>query len=300
MFLFNVSYYRDMSRPGPVTFFLNVLRGFVIGVANVIPGVSGGTLAVVLGIYERLITSIDRLFRLRTGWMVSGFFVFQVLLGAGIGIVTLAHFMEGLLERYPYGMAFLFMGLILGSIPSLVGQLETPKVSPGGIAAFVVAFAVVAVTSGGAEGLGLQYLPGGFRTLGLFFLSGVAGAAAMVVPGISGSFVLVLLGTYTAVLYAVNNRDLIFLAVLALGALLGVVLVTRLIAYLLRRFHRLTYSAIIGLVAGSVVALWPGMPQGESVLLSLILFVGGAGLALLFGSRNRLHPEETPEPGSAD
>ncbi|MFW5843121.1 MAG: undecaprenyl phosphate translocase family protein, partial [Spirochaetota bacterium] len=102
------------DRPAAVAILLNVFRGFVIGIANVIPGVSGGTLAVVLGIYERLITSIDRLFRLRTGWLLSGFFVFQVLLGAGIGIVTLAHFMERLLERYPYGMAFLFMGLILG------------------------------------------------------------------------------------------------------------------------------------------------------------------------------------------
>lgn len=300
MFLFNVSYYRVMSRPGPVTFVLNVLRGFVIGIANVIPGVSGGTLAVVLGIYERLITSIDRLFRLRAGWLSSGLFVFQVLIGVGIGIATLAHFMERLLARYPYGMAFLFMGLILGSLPSLVRRLETPKVSPGGIAAFALAFLVVAVTSGGAEGLGLQYLPGGFRTLGLFFLSGIAGAAAMVVPGISGSFVLVLLGTYTAVLYAVNNRDLIFLSVVALGALLGIVLVTRLIAYLLRRLHRLTYSAIIGLVAGSVVALWPGAPEGESASLSLVLFVGGAGLALLFGSRPRLHPEEAPEVGGTD
>ncbi len=291
---------QDMSRPVVVTVLLNVLRGFVIGIANVIPGVSGGTLAVVLGIYERLITSIDRLFRLRTGWFVSGVFVFQVLLGAGIGIVALAHFMEGLLERYPYGMAFLFIGLILGSIPSLLGQLEVPRVSTGGVVAFVLAFAVVVLTSAGAEGLGLQYLPGGFRTLGLFFLSGVAGAAAMVIPGISGSFVLVLLGTYTAVLYAVNTRDLLFLGVIALGAILGIVVVTRLIAYLLRRFHRTTYSAIIGLVVGSVVALWPGVPEGESVFLSLALFVAGAGLALLFGSRARLHPEETPEEGGAD
>ena len=286
-----------MPRSAPLAILLNILRGFFIGIANVIPGVSGGTIAVVLGIYERLIKGIDRTFRLKAGWMTSGFFVFQVVLGAGIGIVTLAHFMERLLERYPFGMAFLFMGLILGSIPSLVRQIEAPKFSVGGVIAFAVAFSLVVASSGGAEGLGIQHLPGGFRTLGLFFLSGVAGAAAMVVPGISGSFVLVLLGTYTSILFAINNRDLFFLSIVALGALVGIVLVTRLIAFLLRRFHRTTYSAIVGLVAGSIVAIWPGAPQGESIFLSMVLFAGGAGLALLFGSRAKLHPQEPDEEG---
>ncbi len=272
----------------------NLVRGFVIGIANVIPGVSGGTLAVILGIYERLIDSIDRLFRLREGWLRGGFFVAQIVIGAAGGIVALAHFMEGLLERYPFAMAFLFVGLILGSVPSLVRQLESPRISVGGVIAFAVALVIVVATSWGAESLGAQYLPGGFRTLGLFFLSGVAGAAAMVVPGISGSFVLVLLGTYTAVIFAINNRDLFFLGVVALGALVGIILITRIIAFLLRRFHRLTYSAIIGLVVGSVFAVWPGVPTGERLILSVLLLIAGVGVALLFGSRSRLHPEEGP------
>lgn len=289
-----------MRRPAPITIVLNLVRGFFIGIANVIPGVSGGTIAVLLGIYERLVTSIDRLFRFRKGWITSGFFVLQVVLGAGLGIVALAHFMEQLLERYPYGMAFLFMGLILGSVPSLLRQVEPPRISPAGGLAFLLAFALVVLTSGSGEHAGLQYLPGDFRSLGLFFLSGVAGAAAMVVPGISGSFVLVLLGTYAPILQAINNRDLFFLGVVAVGAVVGIVLVTRLIAYLLRRFHRITYSAIIGLVVGSVVAIWPGMPEGESVLLSLVLLICGSGLALLFGSRARRRPVESAEEDRAD
>lgn len=245
---------------------LNLLRGFLMGSADVVPGVSGGTIALVLGIYERLVhairtgaSALGSLVRGRLGEAlqraraVEWNFLVPLLAGIGLAVLSLAALIEHFLEEEPTNTAAVFFGLVAGSILvawRLVGRWDNRRMGTA-VAVAVIAFAV----------LGLRSEEITDPSTVLFFVAGAIAIIAMILPGISGSFILLMLGMYEAVLAAVNDRDLLVLGVFLVGAVIGLAAFSTLLDRMLRDHHDTVMAGLIGLMAGSLRVLWP-WPDG--------------------------------------
>lgn len=247
-----------------------------MGAANVVPGVSGGTIAFITGIYERLINALKsfdvKAVKLLLGFKIQEFikhvdFWFLAVLGAGVlaSVVTLAKLLEVGFANYPVYVASLFFGLIAASIWS-VGKM-VKKWSTG---------TVVGVIVGCAIAVGLAYAPvaGENKSLIYLLLCGVAAMCSMIIPGISGSFVLLLMGNYQLIMITSVNKlrggklgeSLPVLIPVGIGAVVGLVVLSHVLSWLFKKFHDLAVSVITGFVAGSLVIIWPWKNEAEFVL----------------------------------
>jgi putative membrane protein len=235
------------------------LRGLLMGAADIVPGVSGGTIAFITGIYDTLLGSIrafdltfvGKLLKLDIAgaWQhVNGGFLLALLLGIGTSIFSLARIISWVLENHPVPLWAFFFGLILASALMLLREVERWT---GGR---VLCLLVGAGTAGFIALSPVLSLDVGL--LGVF-LSGFLAICAMILPGISGSFILVLLGMYGTVLTAVKSLDLLFLAVFAVGAGAGLLCFSRLLHWLLHHFHQATMALLTGFLFGSLAVVWP-------------------------------------------
>ena len=289
---------------------VNLIRGVLIGVAEVIPGVSGGTVALIVGLYRRLIDAIAdvvlagrRLItgpRSEVGLLIRGLpwaMLIPVALGMGVAVILGARIIEPLLETHPEQMRALFFGLVAAGIVVPLGiLLRTP---PGG---FTWRDAVLVVVAALAAAL-LTGLPPGDVTdppLIVVFLAAAVAICALVLPGVSGSFLLLSLGLYETTIAAVNERNLAYLAVFALGAIFGLAVFVSFLRWLLDHHARITMAIIVGLMLGSLRALWPwqdedrGLLAPSSDVLSVVLLAlaGVAIVAVLLWVERRLHLTE--------
>lgn len=270
-----------------MVYFRIFLSGMVIGIANAIPGVSGGTMAVVLNVYDRLIVLVS----LNLKKVLRDLpFALLLVAGAGTGIVLFAKLMSGLFDSYPVPTTWFFMGLIVGSIPFIArrtrGTGSVPVKSVLGTIAVVVMIVTAFFRPDEGAGQAITALdPAVFLFL---FLASVAAAAAMIVPGLSGSFVFLMLGAYRTVIRAVSDMNLPILLPVALGAGAGLLAGAALIRFFLARRPDMVYAVILGLVVGSLVPVFPGLPptvpQG---IVSAAVFAGGAVLSRLFSSTEK-------------
>lgn len=236
------------------------LRGFCMGAADVVPGVSGGTMAFILGIYEELINSIRTVgqpeflrlvfkFRLREMFaMLNWQFLVAVAVGIFTAVLTLAPLIETLLETQPVYLWSFFFGLVLASILTVRTRIKTWSLNPimGFVLGTVGAFLLV--------GLVPTQTPNDWWFL---ILSGMVAICAMILPGISGSFILVLLGKYQYVLSAVNDRDIMTIAMVGIGAVVGIVTIAQLLGWLFKNYHDVTVAVLIGFMLGSLRKVWP-------------------------------------------
>ena len=255
-----------------------------MGAADIVPGVSGGTIAVLLGIYERLISSISnaawalgRLLRgdvdgARTRFReVAWVFIVSLVVGILVAVAVLSSLLDRLLADYPEEMAGLFFGLVLASIVVALSLLKRP-INPPRIA-LLIAVAVAAFFL-----LGLQSGPISDPSAIVFFGAGALAICAMILPGISGSFILLMIGMYAAVLPAVTERETGDLLIFALGALVGIALFSSALTWLLERAHDAVLAVLIGLMVGSLRVLWP-WPNGVGIISEEAEeAVGGTGL----------------------
>lgn len=262
----------------------NAIRGFLIGIAEVIPGVSGGTVALVVGIYERVLNQVALFTRAITGvrtgvgslkslskldWSL----IIPVLAGMLAAILVGASALEPLLETRREIMFALFAGLIAASlyVPArMVGKWELKH--------FVFAIA------GGTVALVLTSLPKAASqnpALPIVFVAAMIAVCALVLPGVSGSFFLLAVGMYQPTIAAVNERDLAYLGIFALGAVAGLMSFALVMQFLLRRHRGVTLAVMTGLMAGSLRALWPWQDQNSQLLsaqepvLPAIAFLAG-------------------------
>ena len=270
---------------------LNFLRGVLIGIAEVIPGVSGGTLALITGIYSRLLNNIDLLFKslrnitnpkimARNLIALEWKFLIPVFIGMAIALITTASFMEGLLESNPIELRAVFAGLVAAGIYIPYKMSVKVNGENWGLRDYLLAL-IAALAAFFLTGLpqGEVSNPGPI----LIFFSAAIAICALVLPGISGSFLLLTIGMYSATIGALNDRDLQYLLIFALGASLGLASFVSLLKYLLNQRARPTLVLLAGLMLGSLRALWPW--QGEdrelvspysSELTALLLFLAGA------------------------
>ncbi|MEO6651629.1 MAG: DUF368 domain-containing protein [Ilumatobacteraceae bacterium] len=288
-----------MPIPAPV---VQVARGFAMGAADIVPGVSGGTVALVLGIYERLIrnvhTGAQALKALVQGDLdevraklvaVEWIWLLSLLAGILAAVAVLASLLEDLLADHPVRMAALFFGLVLGSLTvavRLIRSIGTSEIVA--IVGFAVAlFLVLGLKSDTevAEGA-IEIVT---KPWWVFFLSGALAICAMILPGISGSFILVMIGMYTEVLGAVNDRNLVALTATATGCVVGLALFSSVLTWALEHHHDLVMAAMVGLMLGSLRVLWPwpagtqttelGRPLGD-VMVPILLAVVGAAVVI--------------------
>lgn len=249
---------------------VTALRGFAMGAADLVPGVSGGTVALLLGIYDRFIGAIrgiagigGRLLRGDISGARRKFkeadWVFVLPLGAGIviAVFSLASLMERLLHDYPEEMAGIFTGLVLASLVATYLSIERH-------AKWELLLAL-AVAAGVFVLLGISATPLTDPSLLAYLGAGALAICAMVLPGISGSFLLLIVGMYAALLAAVDDLAIAELLVFCLGAATGLALFSTLLHRLLTNFRRLTTAVLLGLLLGSMRVLWP-WPNGVGII----------------------------------
>ena len=244
------------------------LKGAAMGAANVIPGVSGGTVAFVTGIYERLITALKSFDAAALRELFSGKLadfakrvdlMFLVMLGLGVvtSFIVLARVLEYLFENQKVFVWSFFFGLILASIIYVGREVGKWSASRVVFLVFGVAIAVaIALLKPASENDSLWYLG----------LCGVAAMASMIIPGLSGSFVLLLMGNYFLVLKAVNERDIGTLIPVGIGGVVGLLGLSHLLSWVFRRHHDIAVSLLTGFVAGSLLLIWPWKNELTSTL----------------------------------
>ena len=265
-----------------------ILQGMVVGIANIIPGVSGGTMMVAMGLYDKLIHAITHL---KSEFKNSMKLLIPIFIGAGAAIVILSRLFEFLLENYPIPTNFAFCGL---SLPFIFNKVKGHSVSTGKIAAFLIFFGIVILMAllGDTNGKAADVSFGIINMIKLFSV-GIIAAATMVVPGVSGSMMLMLLGYYDTILKTINqfidaliafdiNGILTQCKVLipfGIGIVIGIFLIAKLIEFIFSKAEIHAYYAIIGLILASPIAIllkvdWSGLSV-LTIVVGIVTFCLG-------------------------
>ncbi|NVK08857.1 MAG: DUF368 domain-containing protein [Tenacibaculum sp.] len=241
-------------------YFVIMLKGMAMGAADVVPGVSGGTIAFISGIYEELLGSISNVnFKLlktlqkegfASAWrQINGNFLVSLFVGIFISIVSLAKMISWLLIHHPILVWSFFFGLVLASIIYIAKQVTQWNLVSG-ILLILGAILAYYITT-------LNPLVSEHSTMSFMFLAGAIAICAMILPGISGSFILVLLGAYKPVLAAVNNRDFTTITFVGLGAIIGLLTFSKVLKYLFENYKNYTLVVLTGFIIGSLNKIWP-------------------------------------------
>lgn len=294
-----------------MTFIMDMIKGIFIGIANIIPGVSGGTMAVSLGIYDKLISSVSNLLKNLKKNLLT---LLPIILGCGIGIAGFTYAIEYLLSRHTFITCMAFVGLILGGIPVLVKSLRKELHAAGtsigisGAAAFLLLFAIaVFLPMIKSDTEILKTFTVTPMTLISLFLVGVIASATMVVPGVSGSLVMMILGYYYGIIETIKSfldsvkaldmagilHGFSLLLPFGIGVLLGIFLIAKLITFLFEKYGIQTYCAILGLIAASPFAIFQNTGLFKqlssltlgTVLLGIALAVAGAVITRILGEK---------------
>lgn len=247
----------------PAELFAVYVKGIAMGAADIVPGVSGGTIALIAGIYERLINALSsigphlwQIFRKEGGikglaavWrQVDATFLLCLVLGIGTSFVTLAGIIKNLLDNQPLLIWSFFFGLIVATVFILLTEIKRWNVAR--IALFIAGMVIAVVISSLPLLTATPSLP-------FLFFAGAIAICAMILPGVSGSFILLLLGAYNAVLDAVHTMNLSVIFTLMAGMATGLLLFTRALKWLLARYYQGTLALLTGFIAGSLVKVWP-------------------------------------------
>ena len=241
-------------------YFVIILKGLAMGAADVVPGVSGGTIAFISGIYEELLTSISsvsikslKLLKsegVKSFWKtINGNFLLSLLVGIGISILSLAKLISWLLENKPILLWSFFFGLVLASILYIGKQITQWK--------FLTVFLLVLSAFIAYWITTLEPLVSEDTSPIYLFFAGALAICAMILPGISGAFILVLLGAYKPVLEAVDNRDFKIIAIIGSGAIMGLLIFSRILKWLFAHHKNMTLAILTGFVLGSLNKIWP-------------------------------------------
>lgn len=284
-------------------FFFNILRGIVVGLSNVIPGVSGGTMMVSMGIYDKLIlvlTHFIKRFKEAVKLLVP------IMIGMLLAIAIFAKvFSEVLFPKFPLQTNLFFIGLILGGLPVIFRKVKGRKIKLSYILSFAVFFVLVvaSATLGGGDSA-TTAVSFSFLNMLKLFAVGVISAATMVIPGVSGSMIMMVLGYYnviidtiTAFINALKDMNIsamldtfVVLVPFGLGVAIGIVLVAKLIEFVLKKYTMIAYWAIIGLIVASPFAILILMDVGAfgvvEIATGIVLLAVGFFISLKLGDKN--------------
>ncbi len=279
------------------TIFL-MIKGFVMGIANIIPGVSGGTLALTLGIYEKFIGAISHFFsKLKENIK----FLIPVFIGMGLSILTMSSVIDSSFKHFPIPTTLFFMGLVIGGIPLLLRKVKNTKEVKKKSSYIIMALTfLMVIFLAIAPFIFTDLKEADFSHLGaggyvVLLLVGTIAAATMIIPGVSGSLVLMLLGYYFPVVSTIKElahfknigSNFLILSVFGVGILIGIVLIAKLIEYLLKKYEAKTYFGVLGFIFASVVAIpisvYNEVHTIEFSVLQIIIGLVLLGIGMLVG-----------------
>lgn len=240
-----------------------VIKGFLIGVANIIPGVSGGTLAITLGIYEKLIGTISHFFK---NLKENIKFIIPIGIGAVLSILLLSRVISFCLDKYTLATILFFIGLILGGIPLLNKKIKGHYKNVSNIIIFLLSFGFVFALSVLKGENVVSFANMNIINYIMLFLVGVIAAATMIIPGVSGSFVLMLLGYYKPIVDTIgaltkfNNiwQNIMILVPFGIGVLVGIVAISKLLEFLFKKYEVKTYFGVMGFITASIITIFTG------------------------------------------
>lgn len=269
----------------------NFFVGILMGVANVIPGVSGGTIAVSFNIYDRLIGVISQ-FRTKIKQELK----FLALLGAGIavGILGFASLMVYLLEHHAVDTSFFFLGVILGSVPLIYSKGTTPKFNPRTLIPFGICLGImIFMTIISPEKDMSTELTGGFiYNFLMMIVYGAIGAACMIIPGISGSFVLMFIGAYGKVMGIIADFNIVMIMAVGIGCIIGVFGCAKIINRIIYTCGDYTYMGILGFVLGSLFTVYPGYSFSANGIIPFVVLAFGFAVTYFFNSMDKKNEEK--------
>ncbi|HFN8230370.1 TPA: DUF368 domain-containing protein [Staphylococcus aureus] len=270
---------------------INILKGFAMGTSDLVPGVSGGTIALLLGIYNQFIASISGIFSRR--FWPSFTFLIPIIIGMLLAMGSLSNLFNYLLSQHHIPTMFFFGGLIIGIVPYLL-KISNYKTSfttkhymmvIAGIAILIV----ITLMNNGDKHAG-ETLTLSTSLIIKYFIAGMCASSAMLLPGISGSFMLLVFGVYGTVMLAIsevvklNFAGLPILLAVGFGVLAGFIISSKIIQYFLTHHKLMTFALIIGFVVGSLFAVFPGLPTNIVMwFVSLVVFVIGFIVSLTLG-----------------
>ncbi|MGM9924632.1 MAG: DUF368 domain-containing protein [Bacillus sp. (in: firmicutes)] len=270
----------------------NIYRGILMGISDLIPGVSGGTIAFILGIYDKLLQSISGFFSRE--WKKHIGFLLPLVIGIGITMLLFSRVIDYLLAYHYEPTQCFFVGLIIGVLPFIARQAEVKKhftwkhMSIVLIVAILLASLAFVQTQDTPPITSLTFA----SSVGLFF-AGWLGSMAMLLPGISGSFILLILGVYSTAISALSTLNIPVILVIGAGVAVGFILSSKAISYLLRHHAPIMYAVIIGLILGSVFVVFPGISEDPmTIAISFIAFIAGLLVTSLFNKPKRAATEE--------
>ncbi len=254
-----------------------IIKGIIIALANIIPGVSGGTLMITLGVYEQIIDIISHPFKnLKNNWK----FILFIGIGLVVGVLGFSKLISYCLDKFPLATPLFFIGLIIGGIPLLFrkGKVKD-NIKVSNIIILLITFGIVLLFTFLNSGDSVVTITMNFKGIVLLFLVGMVAASSMIIPGISGSFMLMLLGYYKPIIDTISNLtkfnnlwdNLKILIPFGFGIVFGIVLVAKLIEYLLKKYEVKTYFGVIGFVFASIIAIIVPLFNIEFKVVELIV-----------------------------
>lgn len=261
----------------------NIIFGVIIGSSMLVPGVSGGTMAIILGIYDKLVSSIGNILK---DFRNSIIFLIEIAIGGIIGILAFSQLMLWLVEVWQLPMMYFFIGAILGSIPLMIKQ---SKVQIKNSYNFLFAFIGIGLVS--AIDLlpksNLTVVPTDFKGALLLIFSGIIIAVALVLPGISTSHILLVLGMYETVWGSFKSMNFYYLLLLGIGLIIGILSTTKIIDKAMKKFPKQTFMIIIGFVMASVYDIFSGLPVGTDIFYCTVMAAIGFTLILAITIKNQ-------------
>lgn len=250
-----------VSKDNPVKIgLINFIKGFILGIANVIPGVSGGTMAVSMGLYELILSSIGNFFKDIKGNFIK---LLPIILGILVAIVSTSKLVTYALTNYKAQTLCLFIGLIFGGVSLIMKKIKGKGSKINYLIFFIVFFFVISLNFLKTGLIEISFTNMGIMDYLLLLLMGFIASSAMVIPGISGSFILMVLGYYDKIIYTISTitdfsklgSNLLILVPFGIGVIIGIVFMAKLITNLIKKYETKTYFAIMGFVLSSVVVL---------------------------------------------
>ncbi|MBQ9765960.1 MAG: DUF368 domain-containing protein [Lachnospiraceae bacterium] len=247
-------------------------KGLVIGGTMLVPGVSGGSMAMILGIYKRLVSSISSFFKdVKNNIVFLGIFV----VGALAGMAIFAKPLLALIEAFPKPMLYFFMGAVAGGIPMMYRESKVKRISVLHILYVLIGIAIVILLGLlPTDFLNSEGMPGAVQFL-IQLAAGAVAAIALILPGISVSYMLLVLGIYEPTVAAIGNLDILYLLPLGIGVVLGILLTTKLLETFMNKYPSVTYLVILGFILGSLKETFPGIPSGVEWLICIGTIVLG-------------------------
>lgn len=252
-------------------FVSTAFKGLCVGGTMLVPGVSGGSMAMILGIYDRLVSSVSSFFKsVKENVIFLGIFC----VGALIGMVLFAKPLLQLIERFPLPMMYLFIGAVIGGIPLIYKEAGVKQVTIP-VMMYMIIGAVFVMLFGMLPGNLLNGGSNAFAQTSIMVIAGIFAAIALILPGISISYVLLLMGIYDTVMEAISTLQIAPLLPMAVGLVLGIVLTARILEKAMKNYTEPTYMIILGFVIGSVAQVFPGFPKGFEWAVCLLTLAAG-------------------------